>query len=131
MINMEVFKKIDVKTIIILILAGGLIISFMFGQKSVIDEHKVEIKKMHEENSRMILRNDSLFKYNTKIEAEMLLINKKLKENEVFIANTQLQINKLNKRKNEVSNHVNNLSAISLSNGFTDYLQSKSRSISK
>jgi hypothetical protein len=128
---MEVFKKIDVKTIIILILAGGLIISFMFGQKSVIDEHKVEIKKMHEENSRMILRNDSLFKYNTKIEAEMLLINKKLKENEVFIANTQLQINKLNKRKNEVSNHVNNLSAISLSNGFTDYLQSKSRSISK
>ena len=128
---MEFLKKLDFKTILILILGIGLIISFMFGQKSVIDEHKVEIKKMHEENSRMILRNDSLFKYNTKIEAEMLLINKKLKENEVFIANTQLQINKLNKRKNEVSNHVNNLSAISLSNGFTDYLQSKSRSISK
>ena len=128
---MEFLKKLDFKTILILILGIGLIISFMFGQKSVIDEHKVEIKKMHEENSRMILRNDSLFKYNTKIEAEMLLINKKLKENEVFIANTQLQINKLNKRKNEVSNHVNNLSAISLSNGFTDYLQTKSRSIGK
>ena len=42
---MEFLKKLDFKTILILILGIGLIISFMFGQKSVIDEHKAEINQ--------------------------------------------------------------------------------------
>ena len=119
-------KKIDFKTWVIIILGAALCISFWFGQKSHIDNHADEIKALHKENDNLKRNNDSLFKANVEIDAAIASITKILKVNDDKLAATQIELDKLKKRKNETFTHVTNMSANGVSNAFTDYINTKS-----
>jgi cell division protein FtsB len=119
-------KKFDIKTWAIIILGAALCISFWFGQKNNIGDNKDEIQALHENNDSLKKSNDSLRKANTQIDAEIAAITKILNANDVKLAATQIELDKLKKRKNETFTHVTNMSANGVSNAFTDYLNTKS-----
>lgn len=119
-------KKFDIKTWVIIILGIALCISFWFGQRNKIDNHKDEIKVLHELNNNLKLKNDSLSKANMKLDIDISNINKSLKVNEFKLVTTQIELDKLKKRKNEIYSHVINMSANDISNAFTNFLNTKS-----
>ncbi len=119
-------KKFDIKTWVIIILGAALCVSFWFGQKNRIDYKKDEIQALHRSNDSLMKNNDSLRKVNIEIDSAIAAITRILNVNDVKLAATQLELDKLKKRKNETFTHVNNMSANGVSNAFTDYLNTKS-----
>jgi len=116
------FKNLDIKTIFIIILSFGLIISFMLGQKRTIDYKKSELDKLHEMNASLKTNNDSLLKVNKQLDATILEIRE-----EILMKNGELEANydeitRLKKRKNETSTHVTNLSANGVASELTNYV---------
>lgn len=118
-------KSLDIKTIAIIVLGIALVISFLFGQKSHIDTHKDEIANLHKLNSSISSKNDSLVNVNKSLDMVINEINKKLNDNSNKLANTEIELDKLKKRKNEIPTYVNNLSANGVSNAFSNYLETK------
>jgi peptidoglycan hydrolase CwlO-like protein len=118
-------KKLDIKTVFIIILSVGLIISFFVGQKSSIDYKQDEIKKLHVQNDILLKRNDSLDNANKALDKEIETINKKIDENKVELAKTQTQLQNLNKKKDETPNYINHLSANSVASELSKYIDKK------
>jgi len=121
-------KKIDLKTWVIIALGIALIISFFFGQKNTISVDKNAIDKLHKENELLLKSNDSLSVVNKNIDSKIKIINNKLDSNAIKLANTQSELDKLKKRKNETIIYVNRLSANGVSNAFSDYLTKSTNS---
>ena len=121
-------KKLDIKTIAIIVLGIALIISFFFGQGNKIDYKKDEINALHKDNANLSHKNDSLNAVNVKLDAAFAEINKVLEINAKKLSDTQLDLDKLKKRKNEIPTYVNRLSANGVTNAFTDYLQTRTKS---
>lgn len=115
-------KKFDIKTWAIIVLGIALIISFFFGQRNRIDTHKDEITALHIDNADLLHKNDSIKMVNTKLDAAIAVINSTLEINVKKLSDTQLELDKLKKRKNETPIYVNHLSANGVSNAFSDYL---------
>lgn len=116
-------KKLDFKTIVIVILGACLIISFLFKQKSNINIHEDELKKLHVENSSLVKKNDSLLMINKELDKKILSIDKELQANQVKLDETTNQLERLTNRKNEIPTYINNLSANGVSNEFSKYLE--------
>lgn len=123
---MEFFKKLDLKTIIILVLGVALIISFFFGQKNNIDTHTDEISILHKKNAELIIKNDSINAVNVKIDAVISVINKELIDNNKALATSQKELQNLKKKQNEIPTYVKHLSANGVANAFSDFLNTKS-----
>lgn len=121
-------KKLDIKNIFIIILGFGLIISFFIGQKSNINYKKDELKSLHDSNELLSKKNDSLLTINSILDKKIALINVLIEQNNKKLSETQSQLDKLKKKRNEVSNHVNNLSADGVSNAFSDFLDKTTKS---
>jgi uncharacterized protein HemX len=119
---METLKKIDIKTWLIIILGLALCISFWFGQKSHIDTHANEINMLHEENKKLLLKNDSLNAVNAKIDGVISDINKKIDNNTLALVTTTKELQAFKNKQNEIPAYVGHLSANGVSNAFTDYL---------
>jgi chromosome segregation ATPase len=116
-------KKIDIKTWFIIILAIGLIISFIFNQKNNVNYHKDEIDALHKTNSDLLLKNDSLKKLNNKLDSKIAEINILLYNNNKQISEAQAEINRLKNKRNEIPNYVNGLSANDVANDISKYLE--------
>jgi cell division protein FtsB len=121
----------DFKTWVIIILGIALCISFWFGQRNKIDDNKDVIDALHANNETLTKRNDSLKIVNTKLDAVIADINTQLVANEVKLASTQSDLDKLKKQKNETTIRVNGLSANGVSNAFSDYLKDRTKSTNK
>ncbi len=121
-------KKLDIKTITIIVLGVALIISFLFGNKRQIDSHQDEITALHKSNDKLMLTNDSLTYVNNELYAEIKDINIKISDNEKKMADKEDEINRLKKKRNEVSNYINSLNGDGVSNAFSDYLNSHTKS---
>jgi cell division protein FtsB len=121
-------KKIDIKTVLIVVLGIALIISFMFGQKNNIDNHENEISVLHKNNAKLLAKNDSLVKANKLIDLDIANINKQLDENAKKLAETQKQLDKLKNRKYENNNYVKHLSSHGVSVALSNYLENRAKS---
>ncbi len=121
-------KKIDIKIIAIIVLGIALIISFMFGQRSKIDTKKEDITILHDNNADLAHKNDSLKQVNLRLDNQISEINKILESNTKQITQTQIELDKLKKRKNEIPTYVNALDADGVANAFSNYLKAKSPS---
>lgn len=119
-------KKFDIKTIAIIILGVVLIISFFFGQKSNTDTHADEIANLHKENAGLLTKNDSLNKSNKQIDAVLVIINKKLDNNEKVLSATQTELQRLKNKQNEIPTYVKYLSANGVANALSDHLTKSS-----
>jgi len=116
-------KKLDIKSIFIIILSVGLVVSFMLGQKNTIDYKKDEIKSLHKQNEALMDKNDSILLVNKSLDKQISEINKQISANEELLADTELQLNILKQRRNEKSNIVTNLSANGVTNELSNYVK--------
>ena len=113
-------KKLDIKSVFIIILGIALIISFLFGHKSTIDTHVDEIKNLEHQNQSLINKNDSIINVNAGLDKKIATLSVQIDDNNKVFSQTQSQLNHFNNEKNEISKHINTLSgndvASSLSN---------------
>lgn len=120
-------SKLDIKDIAIICLGLALIISFIFGQRNKIDYHSDEIAKLHKSNEELLFKNDSIRLVNDKLDVMISEINKTLLINNQKLSETQIKLDVLNKRKNEIPTYVKHLSANDVSNSFSDYIEKRTK----
>jgi uncharacterized protein YoxC len=123
---MEWLKKLDIKSIAIIVLGIALIISFLFGQRNNIDYKKDEIEALHKQNEAIIKVNDSLLYANKRIDQEIKDIHDKLATTAIELAQAQKQIKDLKIRSHEIPKYVGALSANGVASELTNYLNTKS-----
>ena len=116
-------SKLNLKNILIFILASLLVISFFFGDKSTNQNKDNKIKLLRENNIVLVGKIDSLSKINFILDKNIELIDNKISVNDKKIISLNEIIINLNNGKNEIDNSVHRLSsdivAIKLSN-FTE-----------
>ena len=120
--------KYDLKTIFIFVLAGCLILSFLAGQKSTSGGYKDQIKQLELKAATLKCKNDSLSDINTKLDIAIIGFEKQINDNQVKLKETQSQLDKLNKRRNETPIKVNRLSANGVASALTEYLDKRTKS---
>jgi hypothetical protein len=123
-------KKLDIKTVFIIILSLALIISFFVGQKNKIDYRKDEIKVLHVKNNELLKKNDSLAIVNKTLDKKIAKIDSIIKVNDIIISEKQSQIEILKRRKNEIPSHVNVLSANGVASSLSKYIEKTRKSSS-
>jgi cell division protein FtsB len=116
------FKNLDIKTIFIIVLSFGLILSFIFGQKNTIDYKKDELDKLHSMNEELMGKNDSLLKANKELDATIEEIHMELLMRQQELAANYDEITRLKNRRNETSNHVNSLSGNGVASELSKYV---------
>lgn len=116
-------KKLDIKSMFIIVLSLGLIFSFMLGQKNGIDYKKDEIKSLHEKNEYLLSKNDSLKILNEALDKQIFEINKQIQINEKMLVESELKINTLKQRRNETNITVTRLSANGVANELSNYIK--------
>lgn len=119
------FKKIDTKTWFILILGALLVLSLIFGQKLNIKYHKEEIKALHEANTVLLHKNDSLDIVNKNLDIKISEVNILLEENNKEISDAKTEIERLKNKRNEIPTYVNGLFANGVANNISKYLETK------
>lgn len=121
-------KKFDLKTIIIFILGGLLILGFIFTQKGSTSDSEAIIKDLHEKTLSLEKENEDLKKANVKLDSSIAVVHKELAIDKAKLEKTQLQLQELNKKRDEISSNVNRLSANGVANALTDYLDKRTKS---
>lgn len=116
-------KKINIKTWVIIILGGMVIISFIFGQNNNINYHEDEINKLKKDNIGLLSKNDSLNLVNHVLDSTITVYDTLLAKNDRLIVNTQEELDRLKKKRDEIPNYVNSLSANGVASNLSDYLR--------
>lgn len=124
----EYVKKLDIKSIFIIILAILLIVSFLLGQKNGINYHKSDLKQLKENNDKLYKKNDSLLLANKYLDKRISELNILIESNNKMLTETQDRLDYLNKRRNEIPTYINNLSATGVANEFSAYLNKNTKS---
>lgn len=120
------FGKFDKKIIIIVLLVIGLVASIVFG--GFVNNDSDDIEQLHVYNEQLIKKIDSLKSVNVEIENRIALIDEQLENNATELHQTQTELEKLKKRKNEIHSYVNGLSADSVANSLSDYIKNRTTS---
>lgn len=119
------WKKFDAKTIIIMILAVLVIIIMVVNSKNNVYGYKKEIKELHEKNTQLRYKFDSLTVENKKIDAELDKIYGVIDITKKLIEQYDNRIKELKQSKNETSNRVNVLNANGVASEFTNYIKKR------
>jgi len=117
--------KLDVKNILIVILGGCLIISFMLGKKIVTDEAESKIKLLHEANKDLLEDNDSLFSIIIEKDIEIEKTNKLLEVNNNELEKSRIEIKRLKNEKNKIYPITKRMSADNVAITFSKYLDKR------
>jgi predicted nuclease with TOPRIM domain len=114
--------KIDIKVIFILILAGALILSFIFRPSKSIDSYKDKIHQLRQENDSLLFNNDSLKTANIKLNSEIKKILIDINLTKVKLDKTNKKLKNLENGKSKVSGYVNKLNADGIAKSLSEYL---------
>ena len=112
-------KKLDIKTIFIIILGVLLIISIFRGIKT---NQVSNFDLLHEQNENLHKMNDSLIKNNSILQDQRDSIHMELGKKMIELDATNIEIEKLKKLRIGIRNNVKNMTSDSVANGFNDYL---------
>lgn len=115
--------NIDLKSILILALGVALVLSFMFRPSVPIEEYEKEIDILKRQNQELMMSNDSIAKANIKLQKEIDIILYAIDSTKSVLAATEYKLKELEKRRNEVSNIVDNMDSDDVTNTISDYLQ--------
>ena len=115
--------NIDLKAIIILSLAVALVLSLIFRPSVPIDEYEEEISVLQKQNEKLIISNDSIVKVNKKLQKEIEVILYAIDSTKVVLRETENKLEELERKRNEVSNIVDNMDSDGVTNTLSDYLQ--------
>jgi len=123
-------KLLDAKSIFIIILGALLVIMILSRRANNPANYENEIKALHEQNDKLSHNNDSLKVANQNLDKYIKDINTQLVANQKLLTNTQSQLDKLNRRRNEIPNSVKRLSANGVASEFSNYLDKRTKSSS-
>lgn len=118
-------KKLDTKTIIIIILTTLVLILMLFTIKNNTHDYKKEIKELHQQNTQLKYQVDSITVENKKIDAQLNKIYGIISVTEKLIEQYDNRIKELKQSKNETSNRVNVLNANGVATEFTNYIKKR------
>ena len=118
-------KKLDAKTIIIIILTALVLILMLFTVKNNVYDYKKEIKELHQQNTQLKHQVDSITVENKKIDAQLNNIYGIINISETLIEQYDNRIKELKQSKNETSNRVNVLNANGVATEFTNYIKKR------
>ena len=122
--------KLGIKDIFIIVLCFGIVVPFIIGQKKAIDYHKTELEQLHEENEKLQLANDSLLTANKEIDNQFNELVSLVDKQQASLARTQSQLEKLKRKKDEIPNYVNYLSANDVADELSAYINRHRKSTS-
>ena len=119
--------KIDIKLIFIFILAIALILTIIFRPSKPIETYENEINALKQVNKELLISNDSIAGLNKKLEKEIQQILFTIDSTEVLLRNTENKLKELEKRRDEVSNIVDNLNSDGVTQSISDYLKRRGK----
>ena len=115
--------NIDLKAILILGLAVALVLSLVFRPSVPIEEYEEEISVLQKQNEKLLISNDSIIKANIKLQKEIDVILYAIDSTKVVLRKTEDKLKELERKRNEVSNIVDNMDSDGVTNTLSDYLQ--------
>ena len=115
--------NIDLKAILILGLAVALVLSLIFRPSVPIEEYEEEISLLERQNKKLLMSNDSIIKANIKLQKEIEVILYAIDSTKVVLKETENKLEELERKRNEVSNIVDNMDSDGVTNTLSDYLQ--------
>ena len=115
--------NIDLKAILILGLAVALVLSLIFRPSVPIEEYEEEISVLQKQNKKLLISNDSIVKVNIKLQKEIEVILYAIDSTKVVLRETENKLEELERKRNEVSNIVDNMDSDGVTNTLSDYLQ--------
>ena len=115
--------NIDLKAILILGLAVALVLSLIFRPSVPIEEYEEEISVLQKQNKKLLISNDSITKANIKLQKEIEVILYAIDSTKVVLKETENKLEELERKRNEVSNIVDNMDSDGVTNTLSDYLQ--------
>ena len=115
--------NIDLKAILILSLAVALVLSLIFRPSVPIEEYEEEISVLQKQNKKLLISNDSIVKANIKLQKEIDVILYAIDSTKVVLRKTEDKLKELERKRNEVSNIVDNMDSDGVTNTLSDYLQ--------
>ena len=115
--------NIDLKAILILGLAVALVLSLIFRPSVPIEEYEEEISVLQKQNEKLLISNDSIIKANIKLQKEIDVILYAIDSTKVVLRKTEDKLKELERKRNEVSNIVDNMDSDGVTNTLSDYLQ--------
>ena len=115
--------NIDLKAILILGLAVALVLSFIFRPSVPIEEYEEEISVLQKQNEKLLISNDSIIKANIKLQKEIDVILYAIDSTKIVLRKTEDKLKELERKRNEVSNIVDNMDSDGVTNTLSDYLQ--------
>lgn len=119
--------KLDIKSIFIIILGAALILSFIFRPAKPIETYENEINALKQVNKELLISNDSIAGLNKKLEKEIQQILFTIDSTEALLRNTENKLKELEKRRDEVSNIVDNLNSDGVTQSISDYLKRRGK----
>ena len=119
----KMFKlNIDIKTIFILVL-GAAVILLLFRPSKDINTHEEEILILKTQNKVLIQDNDNISTINIKLMEDVVILEEDVEEINVKLEDSNKEIEKLKKKKNEISSNVIIMDANDVTNNIADYLE--------
>tara|TARA_B100000575_G_scaffold288810_1_gene289484 strand:- start:1291 stop:1671 length:381 start_codon:yes stop_codon:yes gene_type:complete len=115
--------NIDLKAILILGLAVALVLSFIFRPSVPIEEYEEEISVLQKQNEKLLISNDSIIKANIKLQKEIDVILYAIDSTKIVLRKTEDKLKELERKRNEVSNIVDNMDSDGVTSTLSDYLQ--------
>lgn len=120
----KMFKlNIDIKTIFILVLGAAVILLLLFRPSKGINTHEEEILILKTQNKVLIQNNDSLSSINNKLIEDVVILEEGVEEINIKLEDSTKEIEKLKKKKNEISSNVIIMDANDVTNNIADYLE--------
>jgi peptidoglycan hydrolase CwlO-like protein len=115
-------SKLDIKTIVILVLLGVVIVSFIFRPSKPIEMYEDEIILLNKKNKQLSQSNDSLELVNNQLDKEIEGYLNEIDSTQLLLDENKEKITELEDGKNKVSGYVNSLNADGVTESLTDYL---------
>tara|TARA_R110002020_G_scaffold211880_1_gene418126 strand:+ start:806 stop:1189 length:384 start_codon:yes stop_codon:yes gene_type:complete len=122
-------KKIfnNIQLVFIVILAVALILSLLFRPQTSIDTYEDEINALKDQNTLLLLSNDSINNLNNKLQKEINTILYTIDSTKAILEETETKLADLEKKRNEIPNIISHMDSDDITNNISDYLKRRSK----
>ena len=122
-------KKIfnNIQLVFIVILAVALILSLLFRPQTSIDTYEDEINTLKDQNTLLLLSNDSINNLNNKLQKEINTILYTIDSTKAILEETETKLADLEKKRNEIPNIISHMDSDDITNNISDYLKRRSK----
>ncbi len=122
-------KKVlnNIQLIFIIILAVVLVLVLLFRPQTPINTYEDEINDLRNQNTLLLLSNDSINNINNKLQEEINTILYTIDSTKIILEETETKLADLEKKRNEIPNIISHMDSDDITNNISDYLKRRSK----